>query len=109
MSLYRCVLSVVVGAGVAHVSRVHIGGRALQPGITWNDLNEYLAEAGTGMFFPVDPGPGASIGGMCATGCSGTNAVRYGTMKANVLNVTVVLADGSVVRTAQRARKTSVG
>lgn len=61
----------------------------VQPGVTWNELNEHLAETGTGMFFAMDPGPGASVGGMVATGCSGTNAVRFGTMKANVLNVTV--------------------
>ena len=61
----------------------------VQPGVTWNELNEHLQETETGMFFAMDPGPGASVGGMVATGCSGTNAVRFGTMKANVLNVTV--------------------
>jgi D-lactate dehydrogenase (cytochrome) len=79
----------------------------VQPGISWNELNENLKDVG--LFFPVDPGPGASIGGMVATGCSGTNACRYGTMRTNVLNLTAVLADGTIVKTAQRARKSSAG
>ena len=79
----------------------------VEPGITWETLNTQLKEAG--LFYPVDPGPGASIGGMCGTGCSGTNAVRYGTMRQNVLNLTVVLADGTILKTAQRARKSSAG
>jgi D-lactate dehydrogenase (cytochrome) len=79
----------------------------VQPGIHWEDLNTKLAPSG--LFFPVDPGPGASIGGMVATGCSGTNAYRYGTMRMNVLNLTVVLADGTILKTAQRARKSSAG
>ena len=70
-------------------------------------LNTQLKESG--LFYPVDPGPGASIGGMCGTSCSGTNAVRYGTMRQNVLNLTVVLADGTILKTAQRARKSSAG
>ncbi|CAF3913019.1 unnamed protein product, partial [Didymodactylos carnosus] len=70
-------------------------------------LNDELKS--TGLYFPVDPGPGASIGGMVGTSCSGTNAVRYGTMKFNVVNVTVVLADGTIIKTAQRARKSSAG
>ena len=106
----------------------------VQPGIKWEALN--IALKPYGLFFPMDPGPGASIGGMVTvacldgaqiveverlksticmcvlqigTGCSGTNAVRYGTMKANVLNAKVVLADGTVVSTGQRARKSVAG
>jgi D-lactate dehydrogenase (cytochrome) len=79
----------------------------VQPGISWQELNRHLAPHR--LFFPVDPGPGASIGGMCATNASGTNATRYGPMKNNVLNVTAVMADGSVIRTGTRARKTSAG
>eukprot|EP01134_Creolimax_fragrantissima_P005308 CFRG5308T1 len=79
----------------------------VQPGIGWMELNDYLRPYGT--FLGVDPAPGACIGGMCGTCCSGTNAVRYGTMKDQVINLTVVLADGSIVRTGQRARKSSAG
>jgi len=79
----------------------------VQPGIGWQELNEYLAPHG--FFFPMDPGPGASIGGMVGTSCSGTNAVRYGTMKQNVVNLTVVLPSGEIIKTAQRARKSSAG
>ncbi|KAL4906853.1 hypothetical protein BDW74DRAFT_189960 [Aspergillus multicolor] len=79
----------------------------VQPSIQWMDLNEKIKD--TGLFFPVDPGPSAMIGGMIGTNCSGTNAVRYGTMKDWVINLTVVLADGSVMKTRRRPRKTSAG
>ncbi|KAL4884724.1 hypothetical protein BJY04DRAFT_181880 [Aspergillus karnatakaensis] len=79
----------------------------VQPSIQWMDLNERIQK--TGLFFPVDPGPSAMIGGMIGTNCSGTNAVRYGTMKDWVINLTVVLADGSVMKTRRRPRKTSAG
>jgi len=79
----------------------------VQPAVGWQDLNEDLAR--DGLFFPPDPGPGAMIGGMIGTGCSGTNAYRYGTMKDWVLSLTVVLADGTVIKTKQRPRKSSAG
>lgn len=79
----------------------------VQPAVGWEDLNEELAK--DGLFFPPDPGPGAMIGGMVGTGCSGTNAYRYGTMREWVLSLTVVLADGTVIQTRQRPRKSSAG
>lgn len=79
----------------------------VQPGVNWMDLNKQIAHAG--LFVPLDPSPTAMIGGMVSTNCSGTNAMRYGTMKDWVLNLTVVLADGSVVKTRRRPRKTSAG
>lgn len=79
----------------------------VQPAVGWEDLNEMLAE--DGLFFPPDPGPGARIGGMIGTGCSGTNSYRYGTMREWVLSLTVVLADGTVIKTRQRPRKSSAG
>jgi D-lactate dehydrogenase (cytochrome) len=79
----------------------------VQPAVGWEQLNQDLEK--DGLFFPPDPGPGAMIGGMVGTGCSGTNAARYGTMREWVLSLTVVLADGTVIKTRQRPRKSSAG
>ncbi|KAG8713942.1 hypothetical protein FRC08_012556 [Ceratobasidium sp. 394] len=82
----------------------------VQSGVKWEDINSTLEEKGIPLFFPLDPGPGATIGGMIGTGCSGTNAVRYGTAKSEwFLNVTVVLPSGEVIKTRRRARKSSAG
>ncbi|KAF8599623.1 hypothetical protein BDV93DRAFT_526004 [Ceratobasidium sp. AG-I] len=81
-----------------------------QAGVPWMDINATLKERGIPLFFPLDPSPAATIGGMISTGCSGTNAVRYGTAKAEwFLNITVVLPSGEVIKTRRRARKSSAG
>lgn len=79
----------------------------VQPGLQWMQLNEQIKN--TGLFFPVDPGPSAKLGGMIGTSASGTNAFRYGAMRDWMINLTVVLADGRIIKTRRRPRKTAAG
>ncbi|CAM6102545.1 unnamed protein product [Calypogeia fissa] len=97
-------MTLMKGVKALHLDDMDV---VVEPGIGWIELNEYLKPYG--LFFPLDPGPGATIGGMCATRCSGSLAVRYGTMRDNVISLKAVMANGDVVKTASRARKSAAG
>lgn len=97
-------MTLMKGVKALHLDDMDV---VVEPGLGWIELNEYLKTYG--LFFPLDPGPGATIGGMCATRCSGSLAVRYGTMRDNVISLKAVMANGDVVKTASRARKSAAG
>lgn len=99
---------------LSRMSRILRVGKAdldatVEAGVTRMQLNRHLGKSGTGLYFPVDPGADASLGGMTATRASGSAAVGYGTMRENVLGLTAILADGSIVHAGGRARKSSAG
>ncbi|KZT09513.1 uncharacterized protein LAESUDRAFT_646124 [Laetiporus sulphureus 93-53] len=99
-------------SGMDKIIEIHEADSDLvcQSGAGWVQINDTLKEKGIALFFPIDPGIGATIGGIISTGCSGTNAVRYGTAKAEwILNVTVVLPNGEVIKTRRRSRKSAAG